>query len=190
VKLNTAEIIGRIKQREDREVLNWMYASVYPKVRRYVLSNNGVTEDSKDIFQEAVLVLYKQVVDDKYDQIKDVEGFIITVSRNIWINKAKKLNREVDSNVLEKKSSIEDSPLIQIIMNEKWDAYQRLFDMIGEKCKELLTYSTYEKIPMDEIAVKMNFTSANAAKTHNYRCKQKLIELVTANKELANALKS
>ena len=43
---------------------------------------------------------------------------------------------------------------------------------------------------MEEIAVKMQFTSANAAKTQHYRCKQKLSELVEQDVILKSILKS
>ena len=190
LKYSTQEIIHKVKTAQDKEILNWLYNAIYPKVRRYVLGNNGSVDDSKDVFQEAVLVLYKQVIDDKYDLIKDTEGYIITLSRNIWINTCKKTNRQVSIELADNPAQIEDNALITLIMNEKWDAFQKLFDMIGERCKQLLFYSTYEKKSMEEIALKMNFTNANAAKTTNYRCKQKLIELVASNKDLANSLQS
>ncbi len=188
LKFSTQEIIHKVKTGQDKVLLNWLYDAVYPKVRRYVIGNNGSVDDSKDVFQEAVLVLYKQVIDNKYDLIKDVEGYMLGVSRNIWINTCRKTNRQVSIELADNPVQIEDNALIKLIMNEKWDAFQRLFNMIGERCKQLLLYSTYEKISMEEIAVKMQFTNANAAKTTNYRCKQKLIELVAANKDLANSL--
>ena len=168
--------------------MDWMYRDVYPKIRRYILSNNGTADDSKDVFQEALLVFYRQVIEHKFDQIRDIEGYIIGVSRNIWINRARKRSREVD--MVDSPTDTQDDPLIHLIMTEKWDAFQRLFERIGEKCRELLTYAAYEKLSMEEIAVKMQFTNANAAKTTHYRCKQKLIDLVTADQELANSLRA
>jgi RNA polymerase sigma factor (sigma-70 family) len=188
LKFSTQEIIHKVKTAQDKEILNWLYDAVYPKVRRYVTGNNGSVDDSKDVFQEAVLVLYKQVIDNKYDLVKDTEGYIITLSRNIWINACRRTNRHVNIDQAENPVQMEDNALIKLIMTEKWDAFQKLFEMIGERCKQLLLYSTYEKISMEEIAVKMNFTNANAAKTTNYRCKQKLIELVASNKDIANLL--
>ena len=190
MKFSTQEIAHKIKTAQDKEILNWLYSNVYPKIRRYVVSNNGSVDDSKDVFQEAVLVLYKQVIENKYDLIKDIEGYLITVSRNVWVNNCRRTKRHVKFELADNPIHVEDNALINLIMAEKWDAFQRLFDMIGERCKQLLHYSTYEKISMEEIAVKMQFSNANAAKTSNYRCKQKLIELVASNKDLANSLNS
>ena len=183
------EIVQNIKNRKDREVLDWMYKTIYPKVNKYIMSHNGSSEDSKDIFQEAVLTFYNLVVDDKVDKIDDVQAFLMVVSRNKWINKAKKQQREVKYEEIENEPDLQNSPLITMIMNEKWKAFQHVFDQLGEKCKELLTFSVYEKCSMEEIVVKMGFLNADAAKTANYRCKQKMIKYVGANKALANALR-
>ena len=191
MKFSTEEIVHRIKTaQKDKEIVNWLYKSVYPKVRRYVMTNSGSEDDSKDVFQEAVLVLYKQIIENKYDLIKDIEGYLIIVSRNVWVNTCRKTNRIIKIDIHDNPVQVEDNALINLIMTEKWDAFQRLFDMIGERCKQLLHYSTYEKISMEEIAVKMQFANANAAKASNYRCKQKLIELVASDQELANALQA
>ena len=167
-----------------------MYKEIYPKLERYILGNSGTKDDSKDVFQEAILIFYQNVMEDKYDKIMDVTGFVLTVGRNNWINKARKLSKEVDSTMLESYEEIAPSPLISIILTEKWQAYNQLFGAIGDKCKELLTYSIYEKRSMKEIAELMLFPNENAAKTHNYRCKQKLMELVAGNRELTDLLKS
>lgn len=190
MKFSKEHIIEGIKKGKDREVLTEMYRVIYPKVYRYVTGNKGSEDDSKDVFQEAVLVFYRQVVDGKTDRITDITGFVIAVSRNIWINKAKRMRKEVEADMLEYYDGGDPNPLIQLLMGEKWSAYRKLFELVGEKCRELLTYSVYEKLSMEEIAVKMNLPNANAAKTQNYRCKQKLIDIVSSNKELTSLLKS
>lgn len=185
------DIIHAIHKGEDRKLLDFLYKKIYPKVRRYVTGNSGNEPDSEDVFQEAILVLYKQVADDKYNNILDFEGFLMGVSKNIWINKARKMSRFEDREFNDELVGKETfDPLIKLIMEEKWTAFDKLFNQLGEKCRELLTYSVYEKLSMEEIAVKMNFTNANTAKTNNYRCKQKLTELVMENQELANLLQS
>jgi RNA polymerase sigma factor (sigma-70 family) len=190
LKFTKEHIIESIKSGKDREVLSAMYKEIYPKIERYVTGNTGSKDDSKDVFQEAILVFYNNVINGNYDRINEITGFIIKVSRNIWINKVRKTNKEVEANLLENYEDHTPSALITLIMDEKWAAYQDLFDNIGSRCKELLNYSVYEKISMKEIAIKMNFANENAAKAQNYRCKQKLMDLVSANEELTDLLKS
>lgn len=190
MKFTKEHIIESIRSGKDAEVLTRMYKEIYPKIERYVKSNSGSREDSKDVFQEAILVFYNIVIKDKSDGIKDVTGFIITVGRNIWINKVRSRKKEIESDILENFQDHAPSPLITIIMNEKWEACQELLNSLGPRCKQLLGYTLYEKLSMKEIAVKLGFANENAAKTQNYRCKQKLNEMVSGNRELLDLFKS
>lgn len=166
-----------------------MYKEIYPKIERYVTANSGTTADSKDVFQESILVFYNCIITGKYDRINDITGFIINVGRNFWINKVRAKSKEVEADHLENFVDQSPSPLISIIMHEKWKAYQDLLDNLGTRCKELLTYSIYEKRSMKDIAEIMGLPNENAAKTQNYRCKQKLNELVAGNRTLTDLFK-
>jgi RNA polymerase sigma factor (sigma-70 family) len=190
VKFTKEKIIESIRQGRDRDVLNAMYRDIYPKVDRYITSNSGTNDDSRDIFQEAILIFYKNVTENKHDQINDITGFIIRVSRNLWINKVKSKRKQVEIELLENVEDFTPSPLITLIMSEKWIAYNALFESIGLKCRELLTYAVYEKMSMKEIARKMNLSNENTAKTQNYRCRKKLMEIIAENKELKDLLQS
>jgi len=190
LKYSKEHIVEAIRQRKDREVLAAMYREIYPKVARYVTGNSGSEDDSKDVFQEAILVFYQLVITERYNRIQDITGFLIKVSRNIWINKVKRTKKEVSVELLAEHEDYAPSPLISMIMNEKWSAYHILFNNLGSKCREMLTYSIYQKLSMKEIALKMSLSNENAAKTQNYRCKQKLMEIVSANKDLKDLLKS
>ncbi|HEY1009614.1 MAG TPA: sigma-70 family RNA polymerase sigma factor, partial [Daejeonella sp.] len=44
-----------------KETLNRLYKSYFPMILQMIVSNNGNEDDAKDIFQEAVIVLYSKV---------------------------------------------------------------------------------------------------------------------------------
>jgi hypothetical protein len=67
---------------------------------------------------------------------------------------------------------------------------KQLFSNIGEKCLELLHYTIYTEILMEDIAIRMGFSSVNAVKMQQVRCKQKLIEEMNKNPQLAGKLRS
>ena len=68
---------------------------------------------------------------------------------------------------------------------EKNESLIGLFSTIGDRCKELLLLSIFDKRPMSEIAGILGFSSENSAKTQNYKCKQKLIQALKTNPKLA-----
>jgi RNA polymerase sigma factor (sigma-70 family) len=189
LKYSIHDIANDISQRKDRKILDWLYAKVYPRVKTYILANNGSSDDSKDVFQEAIMALYNLVLENKYDKIMDVEAFMMVVSRNKWIDSVRKNSKQTPLGSVPETSSEEGNPLLKMIDSEKWKVYQSFFQKLSDQCQEILSYVLIERKTMLEIADKLGLSSADAAKTTNYRCKQKLIELIAKNKEMSNVLR-
>jgi RNA polymerase sigma factor (sigma-70 family) len=177
-------------QRGDNDlVLGYLYKTALPKVRTYIVNNSGTREEADDIFQDAVMILYKKMKDGQAAEIENVDGFVYLICKNLWVNRVSKLNKniKIDNHIdyIDQSIGILDG----IISVEKNIAFEKLFEQVGEKCKQLLVLAIYNKMSMEEIAQKMDFTSSNAAKTHHYRCKQKLAELVEKDEVLKSMLK-
>jgi RNA polymerase sigma factor (sigma-70 family) len=183
------DIIKAIKTGNNELVLNHLYKEILPRIRKMILKNSGTDEDAKDIFQDTVLIFYNQVKLNKFDESKDVGGFMYSVARNLWINRAKIKNRFVQLESNESSHGSEGNVLNDLISQEKTLAIEEVMNQIGEECKKLLKLSIYDKLSMKEIAEKMGYTSDGVAKTYNYRCKQKLISLVKDNPYIISLFK-
>ena len=185
------EIVAAIKAgRADRE-LQFLYDTTQRKIRSYILGNSGSEAEAQDVFQDAVVAFFQHVLAGKFDESKSVDGFIYAIGRNLWINRAKRNSKFVKPTEAMQHSnaySETDDFLSRTIDAERAENVQRLLGKLGARCKELLTYSIFYKLRMDEIAEKMGLANANAAKTQNYKCKQKLIRMVKENSELRAAL--
>lgn len=188
-KATDLDILSAIQSGDNQYVLSSLYKTVLPMVKKLIMSNSGNEEEAKDIFQDAVLIFYNQVKEGRFDSRYEIGGFIYSVSRNLWINRAKRLNRTTRMNT-EATVPVHENVLDDLITEEKSYAINALLDKIGEECKKLLKYSTYEKLSMKEICEKMGFSNENVAKTNNYRCKQKLISLVKDNKSIIELFKA
>ncbi len=172
-----------IKSGQNHVALHQLYKTALPMIVKFISRNNGDEDEAKDIFQDAVVALFTTIKLGKFEEGKDVNGFLFHVSRNLWINRVKKRNRHYDISKAGLSMS-EESPLAVVITDEKKRAIEELMDKAGSKCKELLKYVLYDGLPMKEIAVKMGFAAEAVAKTTHYRCKQKLIDLVENDKNL------
>jgi len=63
-KYTTAEILDGIKNGKD-SVLHFIYESYFESIRNMIVSKNGTEDLAHDIFQEALVVIYKKVRSDK-----------------------------------------------------------------------------------------------------------------------------
>jgi RNA polymerase sigma factor (sigma-70 family) len=183
------EILAAI-DRGDDTVLNYLYKAVLPKVKNYILRNSGTVEDARDVFQDAVLSFYKYVKLEKYNRSNDIDGFIFSVARNLWINIAKRKQRVVELMDDQRMEATGGNLSEEVLTQEREQFIHELFEALGESCKKVLLYSIYDKLSMKEIKEKMGFTSENVAKTKNYKCKQRLAAMVKDNSFLKDYLKA
>lgn len=183
------EILDNIAKGRDNEALAALYKISLPKIKKLILSNNGTEEDVKDIFQDTIVVFYRQVKSGKYKSELDIDGFLYSVARNLYF---KHFTRHVRKNVLVA-SVAEDNEsedfLQQIIGEEKRMLIKKIFNELGPTCGELLKLTTFNGYNLKQIAEEMGFSNEGVAKTKSYKCRQRLIKLVQEH-NLINFLKS
>lgn len=172
------EILYAIRTGDDDRALSSLYQSLLPKVKNLVRQNGGDQEDALDIFQDAILIFYKHVKMNKFNEAHSIAAFVYTVSRNLWINHVKKKKRNVDIGEQEIPISSDDNILSHLITQEREEIVTKLLSSLGDTCRQLLTYTLFHRFTMKEISQKMAFSSEDVAKTKHYKCKQRLIQTV------------
>jgi DNA-directed RNA polymerase specialized sigma24 family protein len=134
-----------------------------------------------------MVILCKQIQEGKYDSNYQVAGFIYTVARNLWINKAKKEGRKVAfPKNYETGDTSDFSDLI--ITREKERTLKEITSKLGKKCFELLQSAIFHQATSEEIIKQMGFSTVNALKTQKYKCKQKLMKIIEDNPNYREAV--
>lgn len=151
-------------------------------VQRYICSRGGTIDDAKDLFQEAVLVLMKKVVDD--DEVIEcaLSTYLTTICKYQW-------NNHLRSAAARNKQPIEFIQLGDIeddfrdFENEEnqYGHLNEILKRLGDRCKSILLSFYVKKQSMQAIASEMEFSSVNSAKTQKYKCMEHA-------KQLANDL--
>ena len=175
--MNEAAVIEAIRNNNNSKAINVLYSQLLPDVKRYIRSNNGKDEDAEDIFQDALVVLYDYIKTGRYNESHSMAGFVMTICRNLWINKAKRDKWQIGLN---KVADIAEDVNVNdvLIHKERETLVHESMAKLGPRCQELLILSNFEKLSMKEIVSRMGFENENAAKTRKYKCMQRLIEIV------------
>ncbi len=99
-KISDSQIIEGVRLQDDI-ILNWLYDNYFAAVRNHVLRNNGSKEDVSDVFQESIIVLYKQISEDNLNLTSDLKGYFFGIARNIWSAQFRKnqRNAELDTDI-------------------------------------------------------------------------------------------
>lgn len=183
------EIIISIKEGKNQLALNSLYKRTLPKIKVLIRKMNGNEQDALDIFQEAIIIFYREVKLDKMKEETNIDGFIYTVSRNLFLNKLRIINR-TDSFDYSEAAYFVEEPSIErhLEMKDSESEIMSLLDNLGDVCKKLLKAIVFDELDYKEVAAKLGLASGDVAKTQKNRCKKKLESLLEENPSLFKRL--
>jgi DNA-directed RNA polymerase specialized sigma24 family protein len=189
VEIREDQIPQLVREGKGKETVPLLYKKVFPVVKKYILSHGGIKEDAFDLFQDALVDFYAQVMAGEYKEQYKVYGYLYKFSIHKWINKVKrekKITFQEDLSIFENR----EGPVAEYgVLGKEDNLLRSLFAPIGDKCIELLTYTVLNNMLLEDIVLRMNLPSVAAAKMQQLRCKQKLAEEIAKRPELINRLK-
>lgn len=188
---NQEEILHCIKEGNDDRALMYLYKETLAKVRAYVLKNSGSKEEADDLFQDAVIVFFQKVKEGLFNPSHEIDGYIYTICKNSWINisKRKLVNQKYVDHSLHTYDH-DANQLEQVISKEKENAMHRLFNLLDERCRELMKSIIYDRKSMIEICQEFGYKNEQVAKATKYRCNQSLIKIAKENMGLIHSIKN
>ncbi|HEY8400013.1 MAG TPA: sigma-70 family RNA polymerase sigma factor [Cytophagaceae bacterium] len=180
MKIEDKDILKAIRSGEDHKALEALYKYLLPHIYKLVNVGKDKEEEAKDILQEAMLIFYKQVINNKFDESysNGIRGFIYSVARNLWINQTKKNKKFIDLNYQSIENIKDTNILDELEIKEKNQLIENIFSRLGDKCRELLRLSIFEELSMKEVAEKTGYPNPNAATVAAHRCKKSLLEIL------------
>ena len=162
----------------DRKAIETLYKENYNIVQALVLNNNGTADDAKDIFQEAMIVLFQKVKSGTFELNCQIKTFVYSVSRRLWLKKLQQQNKfNLSGDHPEDVVAVEEEIEEQEKRNFELAMMEKAMSGLGEPCKTLLEAFYIKKRTMQEIANRFGYTNAENAKTQKYKCLVRLKKL-------------
>jgi RNA polymerase sigma factor (sigma-70 family) len=175
--LKLVEQCDAIKANDDK-ILKSLYQENYFKIEKYVLNNNGSREQAKDIYQEAFIVVWRNIQLDRLSAENEttIAGYLFKVAKNKWIDYLRSIQyKKVTS--LNDDTEVLQAEVFGEEENKYLEEVKHNFKLLGENCREVLTRFYYKKEPLKDIAINLNWTEATA-RNNKYRCIQRLREMI------------
>lgn len=165
----------------DPVLLDEIYTRFSHSIKKMVLQNNGDEADAADVFQEALVDIYKKAKTG-FTLTCPMEAFLYLVCRNRWLNtvtrrKIKNVTFADDEGYsnLVSEDSFAHAEQIRVSQNRKNLIETKLAEL-GDSCRQLLQHSWGGK-KLEEVAMLMNTSYAYIRKKKG-DCMGKLIDLV------------
>ncbi|HRN57108.1 MAG TPA: sigma-70 family RNA polymerase sigma factor [Agriterribacter sp.] len=174
----TLSVVEAIKA-DDEKVLKALYKENYGRVLQYVLQNSGSEPQAKDVFQEAFIVVWRNIQTGKFNIVENtsLSAYLFQVARYKWLD-------QLRSSAVKKTTELNDCHTDMMTFEESNDIdserimlIKKNFKKLGNNCRDLLSKFYYRKQSLKEIASVLNITEATA-KNQKYRCMERLRAMI------------
>ncbi|MEO1262776.1 MAG: sigma-70 family RNA polymerase sigma factor [Bacteroidota bacterium] len=169
----------------DRRGVQQIYEQFLPGIVKLVTSNHGSREQAIDVFQEAILIIFKKSKEESFSLESSFFTYLYAISRNLWLKKLEKNKKNlVTFSHLPEPMSTDDFDTL-ILEEERYRLFRSKFRQLSDNCQQLLSLF-FKKTPMVDIVRIMGFGSVQYAKKRKFQCKEKLVKLVKDDIEYNN----
>ena len=169
-------ILGILNNSET--ALKRLYVAYFPMVLQLIINNNGNEDDAKDIYQEAIIVLYNKVKRGDFELSSKLKTYIYSICRRLWLKRLKQLNRYGgDIKDFEDYLPVEDDVEKHQDRDLQLNKMQDALNLLGEPCKTIMEDFYMHSRSMQDICERFGYTNADNAKTQKYKCLQRLKKL-------------
>ena len=187
-----------MKQRDLEELLRQMkdgdnsgLNSIFITHARYCISglmkkHNCPREDAEDIYADSVLNLRDKLIDGRIEYLTDVKSYLFATCNNMFLARLKRTSRvmravselSIGNDDIEADGETESQYREELI-----NSVEVALNNLQEKCRNMLHMFYFEKLSLEEIAVRFDMANANVAKVSKARCFQRLINEVKLIRE-------
>lgn len=159
----------------DKKAVETIYQENYNMVQSLIINNNGSPDDAKDIFQEAMIVLYEKVRSGTFELNCQIKTYLYSVCRRLWLKRLQQLNRYSSPlGDIESVVPVEEEIEGHEKRNAEFEMMEKAINSLGEPCKSLLEAYYLQKQNMQVIAANFGYTNSDNAKNQKYKCLMRL----------------
>ena len=119
-RLTDEEILTGLRKRDNR-VLQFIYKNSFNPVKQLVIHNAGSDSDAEDIFQDALIIIFKKIKEESdFKLTAAFNTYIYSIARLLWLKHLRKikkieidpLNRDMEERIeFEEPTPVEDKDL-------------------------------------------------------------------------------
>ena len=168
------------------DALSQVYRRYFPMILHFVTTNSGSEEDAKDIYQEALIVLYEKVRSGSLELHCQLKTYLYSVGRRLWLKqlgqRSRFMVRDVETPATDEWATgqIDNDLTEHEERDRQFDLMADSLDRLGEPCRTLLDDFYIQHLSMQDITEKFGYTNADNAKTQKYKCLMRLKRLFFA----------
>ena len=171
-----------------REATELVYSRCFNQVRIMIENHSGSEDDARDVFQDALIALYKRLHKSDFNLTCKLSSYIQIMCRNMWRSKTRNVQMTTSTDTIAHEVVDIDADVVeQMAGSARRNLMFKHFSELSEDCRKILE-QFFAKTPMKEIAAMLD-TSEGYIKKRKHVCKSRLMANVQSDplfKELAH----
>jgi RNA polymerase sigma factor (sigma-70 family) len=192
-KYSDKNLLSGIKNRK-AEILEYLYREYFPQVERIVLKHEGDEQDARDLFQEALVIIFTRLKEGDLVINSSFHNYFIVLCRFIWFrqkgikNSYGSMEEPEDSSNRKTLAAgiVNDSPgdseYQEYLTNQNEKIFQRHYRKLPGDCKRVLKMY-FRKKSFREIAIRMKYSTEDYARRKKYLSMQLLMKMIKEDPE-------
>ena len=160
-----------------------IYQQNYQIVNGWLIKNGGSADDTADLFQEAMMVLFGKAQDEHFSLTCSIGTYLFAVCKHLWYKKLQKqtrnpvMLRDNTESEEQEQGAFEEDVNVHHEREAHYEQLNSALDQIGEPCRSLLKAYYHHEKNMQEIAADFGYTNPDNAKNQKYKCLARLRKL-------------
>ncbi len=146
-------------------------------IRRYQCDK----EDLVDVYQEAFIVLYQNLVAGKLDDMNcSIRTYIFSVAKNLLFKQFRR-NSRIDTTQGDQLYLLADEDLNreeEMVLTDQQQDLKIAIQGLGKVCQELITLYYYHGLDQESIMQRMQYKNTQTVKSQKVRCMRQLEKLL------------
>ncbi|MCK4922038.1 MAG: sigma-70 family RNA polymerase sigma factor [Bacteroidales bacterium] len=187
MKLKDKQIIRGLKE-GNRHTVQYVYDNYFHMCQYIVTTNGGNKEDSKDIFQEALLILIQKIAEPEFKLSSQFQTFLFSVLNNQWkVELAKRKRTKKISEVPFLKDHTDEELVNYYDQKISSSLLWKCFNKLRKDCQDILRL-WWNGHGQKEIAGVLSYKYGYLRKK-KINCDESLICIIKENEELMDIIK-
>jgi len=173
--MDESSVIERIKS-GDKTTLDEIYKQYRAEFISWVVKQYSCsTDEAKDVYQSAVLILYENIINGKLTELtSSVKTYLYSVGKN-KMREARKITSRYKFEITEGLFAHNiSSDTTEDELTEQFNTIAASLKTLGDPCSTVLQLFYYEKQSMEQIADKQGYKNKDTAKNLKHKCLKRL----------------
>jgi len=174
MQIVTDVVLLQMLRRDEGISFKMLYSVGFPIISGYITTNAGTKEDAEDVFQEAIIVLWKKIRNPDFELTCSLKTFLFAIAKNIWLNRLRAKKKGTVYHLDAVVNQVEDYVAEVYEESKQEEKLQVWLQSVTQHCQWLITTFYYLQHPMEKIMEKMGWKNMHTASNQKYKCVQML----------------